>query len=231
VKRKVTGASFIIMALLLPATALSMFVNTVAANPVWPSGFPITPVKTPPTITFQSPAEDQTYDSNFVWLNFSIVKPESWFLFTDEVLDEEGNPVTFTVVNITSVSYTIDGVTNTSIPVYDLARLSTASPTRSLDFSINLTLPEGVHDVKVGFEAESFYVDTVYFTAENATGAYPAGVRLFDISLSSVMVNGSSDTICFSVADSFPTALVVAPIASVAVVGVGLLVYFKKRKR
>jgi hypothetical protein len=41
---------------------------------------------------------------------------------------------------------------------------------------------------------------------------------------------GASETITFSVEVPFPTTLVIAPIASVAVVGVGLIVYFKKRK-
>jgi hypothetical protein len=227
VKRRVVAASFI-MVLLLSSIGIVMFVDLVVANPVWPNGFPITAVETPPAITFQSPIENQTYDCSSVWLNFTIVKPESWFLFTDEVLDEQGNPVTFTIVNITSVSYTIDGVTNTSIPIYDLHGLSAASPTRSLDFSINLTLPEGMHDVKVGFEAECFYVDTVYFTAENATEVWPAGVRLFDTSLSSVNTSGSSDILCFSIAGSFPTTIVVAAVASVVVVVVVLLFYFKK---
>jgi hypothetical protein len=47
---------------------------------------------------------------------------------------------------------------------------------------------------------------------------------------------GTSEKIFFTIiqetqSEPFPTILVIAPIASVAVVGVGLLVYFKKRKR
>jgi hypothetical protein len=44
---------------------------------------------------------------------------------------------------------------------------------------------------------------------------------------------GTSETVYFSVEipEPFPTTLVIAPIASIAVVGVGLIVYFKKRKR
>jgi hypothetical protein len=47
---------------------------------------------------------------------------------------------------------------------------------------------------------------------------------------------GASETIIFNVAKPeppapFPTTMVIAPIASVGVMGVGLLVYFKKRKR
>ena len=42
---------------------------------------------------------------------------------------------------------------------------------------------------------------------------------------------GISETISFNVEAAFPTALVIAPAASVAVVGVGLLVYFRKRRK
>ena len=42
---------------------------------------------------------------------------------------------------------------------------------------------------------------------------------------------GASETINFSVEAPFPTTLVIAPIASVVVVGVGLLVYFRKRRK
>lgn len=42
---------------------------------------------------------------------------------------------------------------------------------------------------------------------------------------------GVSETISFSVEVPFPTTLVIAPIASVVVVGVGLMVYFRKRRK
>ncbi len=42
---------------------------------------------------------------------------------------------------------------------------------------------------------------------------------------------GALETIYFSVEVPFPTTMVIAPIASVAIAVVGLLVYFKKRKR
>jgi hypothetical protein len=42
---------------------------------------------------------------------------------------------------------------------------------------------------------------------------------------------GASETICFSVEVPFQTTMVIAPIASAAIIGSGLLVYFKKRRR
>jgi hypothetical protein len=41
---------------------------------------------------------------------------------------------------------------------------------------------------------------------------------------------GASETVYFSVEVPFPTTLVIAPIASVAVIGAVLAIYFKKRK-
>jgi multisubunit Na+/H+ antiporter MnhC subunit len=43
---------------------------------------------------------------------------------------------------------------------------------------------------------------------------------------------GASETISFGIATPFPTTLVVtASVVSVAIIGTGLLVYFRKRKR
>jgi len=41
---------------------------------------------------------------------------------------------------------------------------------------------------------------------------------------------GASETITFNVEVPFPTTMIIAPIASVVIAGVGLLLYFKKRK-
>jgi len=41
---------------------------------------------------------------------------------------------------------------------------------------------------------------------------------------------GASETIYFSVAEPFPTTLVMASVITVSVAGIALLVYFKKRK-
>lgn len=81
---------------------LTVFVvNVAVANPVWTSYFPIEPVNTQPQIVFQSPQQSQTISSEKFWLNFTIIKPESWYVFTDEVSDQNGNPVYFNLVNIT----------------------------------------------------------------------------------------------------------------------------------
>jgi hypothetical protein len=42
---------------------------------------------------------------------------------------------------------------------------------------------------------------------------------------------GASETVYFSVEEPFPTTLVIIVAVTVIIIGVGLLVYFKKRKR
>jgi hypothetical protein len=62
-----------------------------------------------------------------------------------------------------------------------------------------------------------------------AVGAHNVSVFGFDASGNM----GTSETVCFTVAEPepFPATMVIAPVASVAVVGVVLAVYFKRRKR
>ena len=63
--------------------------------------------------------------------------------------------------------------------------------------------------------------DRPYVIDENNQDNYPL-MDPYDV---------ENDTKVLPPPEPFPTALVIASIASVAVVGVGLLVYFKKRKQ
>jgi len=60
----------------------------------------------------------------------------------------------------------------------------------------------------------------------------PSGSHTFTIYANDTVGNmGTSSTIAFSVAEPFPTALLVAAVAIVVVIGAGLLVLFWKRRR
>ena len=109
--------------------------------------------------------------------------------------------------------------------MHDVSSLFDASQTRNLPVSTNLTLTEGAHEVKVLFEADSYYVTS-----------YQEG------NLSSVKMHGESEPVNFTVlqpqiepqpeTESFPTTLgAAASGASAAIIGVGLLVYFVKFKK
>jgi hypothetical protein len=174
--------------------------------------------------------QNQTYEPNSIWLNFTIVKPESWFLQTNDGYDEQGNPACFTLINITSISYAADGHTQEKIPVRDLTRYIEPFPGRTLNFSTKLTLPVGVHTVVVNIEGQSFY-----FQPEMVVTHGPLKTQM----------TATSETITFTVAEpppqeptttespiAFPTETVaVASGASAVLIGACLLVYFRRRKR
>jgi len=234
VKRTVTGLSCIVT-LLLSAVTGNLMINLVAAIPIGLYlEFPTEPITTPPQIDVYSPVQNQNYDSNNIWLNFTIIKPDTWFKLPEKYggSDEKGNPLYVIFGNITSVYYEIDGGEPQNIPVHDLSYVAEAFPKRTLNFSTNLTLPKGIHSIKVCLKADSYYLITEVYTPENATDTRPSGT-VIPSALSTVVLNGSSEIIRFAIEEPEPFPVVpvaAASGASVAVVGVGLLVYFKKRK-
>jgi len=154
-------AAALILALLFSAAIGTMLVNLATANPTWSADFPREPDKTPPTITLHSPLQNQTCNSTNILLNFTVAKPETWF----KVLESSNlENYTWVLGNVTSVSYEVDGGEKQSIPVHDTSNLNAAYTGRTLNFSLNLTLPQGPHNKTVGVEAESYYVKPYYLT-------------------------------------------------------------------
>lgn len=215
--KRTTLTKALALALLFSAVAGAIFVNLVTANPAPLFAFPTEPITTLPTVVVHSPVQNQNYNSTNVWLNFTIVKPESWFAI-DVAHHADHSPLTETFVNITSIYFTVDGGERQNIPVNDIDSLFDTAPILNLNFSTMLPLAAGTHGVKVGLEADSHYVVRYVYN--------------FSEALSSVRLYAESDAVNFTVVESFPTArIVTASVATVAVVGAGLLVYFKKRKR
>jgi hypothetical protein len=187
--------------------------------------FPRTPVMTPPTIEVHSPVQNQNYNSTGVWLNFTIIKPEAWVQPSGfyGASDGKGNKEFDILGNVTSVYYIVDGGERLNISVLDAPSLFDFHPKPlSLNFSINLTLAKGAHNVKIGFEADSYYL---YMTDR------------WNGNLSRIAVNGASELIDFIVLEepqqeTFPTALAVAASgASTIVIVAGLMAYLRRRKR
>jgi len=206
-------ALILVLALLFSLLVGTRVVKLGMANPgLWLLGFPRDPVQTSPELIFQSPINNQTYDFPSVWLNFTIVKPESWFFVANP---DYISPNNYIYVNITSISYTIDGITSETIPISDVTDLLVEySPSRSLNFSTNLTLPEGAHNLTVSLQCDSYYWGSHHYLPD------------------SIQMNFSSEVVDFTITSgSSPTTLIIAASgASVAIIGIGLLVYFKKRK-
>lgn len=132
-------------------------------------------------------------------------------------MHEDFSPLTETFVNLTSIYFTVDGGGRQNIPVHDIDSLFDTAPTLSLNFSTMLPLAVGAHSVKVGLEAGSHYVVRYVYNVSEA--------------LSSVRLYTESDAVNFTIAEPFPTTLVIASVITVAVVSIGLLVYFKKRNK
>ena len=228
-KRTVTGLSCIV-ALLLSATTGAISINLAVADPIWVLDFPTEPILKSPTVVVHSPVQNQIYNSTNVWLNFNIVKPESWFAI-DVAHHADHSPLTETFVNISSVYFTVDGGERQNIPVKDIDSLFDTAPIFNLNFSTMLPLTAGAHTVKVGLEADSYYVVNYAYNFSEALSSVKLDAKSYTINLT-VAGSSESDAVNFTVAGFFPTALIVtASLATVAVVGAGLRVYFKKRKR
>jgi len=228
--KRTTLTKALVLALLFSTVAGAVFVNLATANPAPLFAFSNEPKTTPPTIVVHSPVQNQNYNSTNVWLNFTIVKPESWFAI-DVGSHADHSPLTETFVNISSVYFTVDGGERQNIPVHDIDSLFDAEPIFNLNFSTMLPLTAGAHTVKVGLEADSYYVVSYSYNFSEALSSVKLDAESYTVHLT-VADSSDSDAADFTVADSFPTALIVtAPAATVAMLGAGLMVYFKKRKR
>jgi hypothetical protein len=97
---------------------------------------------------------------------------------------------------------------------------------------VNFTVNEPVSQITHSLDGQKNVTIAGNTTLTNLTyGEHNFTVYAWDIAGNV----GSSETIIFTIAEPEPelsqTILVIAPVASVAVVGAGLLVYFKKRKK
>jgi hypothetical protein len=218
-KRK--ALALILIGMLLFLAISGMFILMTTANFIAYYQIPSKPDTNPPAVTVNSPMENQTVDSQNITLSFTVTKPETWIKWSTGYF-VNGSENYIVLGNITSFYYVMDGVESQSIPVKDISTIYLADPQRTLSFSINLTLTEGHHSLYVCVDGETIY--------RKAYG------EITDPLLSN-MVHGVSETINFTFAkppepESFPTALVIAASgASIAIIGVGLLLYFRKRKR
>jgi N-acetylneuraminic acid mutarotase len=137
------------------------------------------------------------------------------------------NPIyTYSAVN---QQYTPFGYGTPVVSVVSPENKTYAANNVSLAFTLNKPA------VWMGYSLDG--QETVTVTGNTTLNALSNGLHNITVYAKDEFENtGVSETISFSVdvpesSEPFPTTLFIAPIASVAVVGVGLLVYFKKRKR
>jgi hypothetical protein len=254
--KRATLTKALVLALLFSAVTGAVFVNRVMANPAPLFAFPNEPVTTLPKIVVYSPVQNQRYNSTNVLLNFTIIKPKSWFAI-NVAHHADHSPVSETFVNISSVYFIIDGGERQNISMHDIDSLFDTEPIFNLNFSTMLPLTAGTHTVKVGLEADSYYVVTYVYdfskplpSVKLETESYTLHFTVTDFSESdadnftihepsksdadnsTIHESPKSDAGNLTIIESSPTiSIVTASVATVAVVGAGLLIYFKKHKR
>jgi len=96
------------------------------------------------------------------------------------------------------------------------------------DLPLNFTVNESVSHIAYSLDGQA----NVTIAGNTTLSGLSVGTHNITIYATDRAGNvRDSETIYFSVDAPFPSTMVIAPLASVAVAGAGLLVYFKKRKR
>jgi hypothetical protein len=217
VEKKTLLTAAFISALLLSAAARTQLVNLGRANPYkWVGDVPPDANTKPPAITIFYPENNTVYPSNNLTISFNVRLLPS---------PTASQPQIYTIYYKTSWQ-------NDSVIIYqwsnhDVDNLYDNDP-KLTEFShkLNLTsIPEGNHNITI--QATEY---GIYFYARSDYG--PFGYNTFSITGSS-SISFTIDTTPPKMAkpEPFPTTMVIAPIASVAIISSGLLVYFRKRRK
>ncbi len=181
-----------------------------------------------PSISVLSPVQNNIYDEQDIWLNFTVSKPASWIKPTI------GNPILpVNLGKITQVAYLIDGIRIENITVNDdEVHTIPLNIKRNFDFSFNLTeLSPGEHSVQV-----IAYGEVYVSGGTSITGSEPfSPVVTAPVVANSSIINFiviPSPTHPPQPEESFAVLPIVAvSCAFIAVVGaVGLIYYLKKHK-
>ena len=128
----------------------------------------------------------------------------------------------YTITSCLSITFTVDTVPP-QISVISLENKSHNTADIPLNFNVN----EAVTDITYSLDGQENMTITDNTTLTGLANGYH---NLTVYARDEAGNTGVSETIHFSVDVPFPTILVVASIITVAVVIIGLLVYFKKRK-
>jgi hypothetical protein len=211
-------AALALCVLLLLLVVMFQFSSLALANPV---PYPAEPSQEFPTLKVNSPKNEEVLTATSASLNLTVTKPDSWNFYW---------LTTMPVIGTYDVFVYLDGDLLNKNPLVDPG--SSGFPTA--DYSVFLSgLTRGTHTVKIDVGAFTYYDDP-----EPEHGDYLTFSK------------NVSETVHFTVnadlptpfptptptsepqPEPFPTTLVAtASGISATVVGLGLLFYFKKRKR
>lgn len=138
-----------------------IYIGGVVATQDWPNPPFSTPNQDKPLISVLSPSHNQVCLSNNISIGFTVTKPQSWI---SGLTGTWITPGYLCWGKITTVGYYLNGIkgdeTFASDPVEVGLRVYYEPPSRTLDFSINLSgLSEGIHSLIVSAEGESLYYE------------------------------------------------------------------------
>jgi hypothetical protein len=199
----------------------------------------------PPNISILSP-EDKTYNTSDVRLDFTVNEPVSWIGYSID------GQTSVTVTGNTTLTGLFDGMYSLAVYAKDDAgntgtseivdfsidtispRISILSPENktyaATDIPLNLTVNEKGSQITYSLDGQE---NVTIAGNTTLTGLSEGAHNLTFYVTDSVGNTGASETIYFGI-EPFPTALVAAVAAAVVsavVVGVSLLVHFRKRKK
>jgi N-acetylneuraminic acid mutarotase len=195
----------------------------------------------PPVVSVISPSENRNYTSSEVSLVFTVNKPVNW---TGYSLDGEENVTVTGNFTLTDLS---SGLHHVMVYANDTAGNMGVSET--IKFTIALVIhvlsPErrtyDTSNIPLNFTVNSASAQITYCLNGEKNSSVSGNTTLTGLANGEYALTvyakdeagnvGASETILFTVDVPFPTTLVIASIASVAIAVVGLLFYFKKRKK
>jgi len=131
----------------------------------------------------------------------------------------------FDMTSVSVVNFTVDA-TSPKVSILSPENKTYDSSDIPLDFTVS-EKPSLIRYSIDGQENSTLYGNTILADLHN--GRHNLTVYVWDVAGNL----GVSEAVAFNIAkpESFQTTIVVAPMASITVVGVGLAAYFKKRKR
>jgi hypothetical protein len=135
---------------------------------------------------------------------------------------ETATSYNFRLASYSNLYFSVD-TTSPSISLLSITNRTYKTP----DVPLNFTVSEFVTEVSYSLDGQS----NVTVAGNTTLKDLPVGEHNVTVYATDKAENtGESETIHFTIEEPFPTTMVIVPITSVAFIGVGLLVYFKKRR-
>jgi hypothetical protein len=216
VTKKTVLVSFVLLLLL---ASVFWFFGLTKANPV---PYPTEPSQEFPTLKVNSPKNGEIFTATTVEVNFTVTKPDSWNFYWLTALP---------VIGTYNAHIYLDGNFQSQCDYYLVDPESSGFPTA--DYSVFLNkLIRGGHSVKIDVEAFTYYDDPDPEHGDYLTFSKNISETIhFTVNADLPTPSPTSTPTSEPQPEPFPAILVIAPIATVTVTGIGLIVYFKKHKQ